>query len=93
MGSKPFDESIRYQPLPWDEAALRFVVREPFPSVETRTNLIYGRVDKRTPLLIRSLMPTNGVIFSAGIEADYLQFNAGTEAVFSVAERAGMLVH
>jgi hypothetical protein len=37
-------------------------------------------------------MPENGVIFSDGMEADFLQFNAGTEALISLADRRGHLV-
>jgi len=37
-------------------------------------------------------MPENGVIFSDGIEADRLEFNSGTEARITVAERQGKLV-
>ena len=40
----------------------------------------------------RSLMPENGVVFSDGIEADFLEFNSGTEARIGVAERRGRLV-
>lgn len=36
-----------------------------------------------------SLMPENGVIFSDGIEADYLGFTSGMEAKIGVAERVG----
>ncbi|TJX03337.1 sugar kinase, partial [Neisseria gonorrhoeae] len=43
-------------------------------------------------LRLRSLMPENGVIFSDGIEADHLDFNAGTEAVIGIAERQGRLI-
>ncbi len=43
-------------------------------------------------LSVRSLMPENGVIFSDGIEADRLDFNSGTEAQITVAEREGRLV-
>jgi len=37
-------------------------------------------------------MPENGVIFSDGIEHDYLQFNSGIEATITVAEKKGYLV-
>jgi hypothetical protein len=36
-------------------------------------------------------MPENGVIFSDGIESDYLEFNSGTQATISVAEKRGLL--
>jgi hypothetical protein len=37
-------------------------------------------------------MAENGVIFSDGIEADYLEFNSGAVARIGVAERKGLLV-
>jgi hypothetical protein len=37
-------------------------------------------------------MPENGVIFSDGIESDFLEFNSGTEVVIAVAERQGRLI-
>jgi hypothetical protein len=37
-------------------------------------------------------MPENGVIFSDGLEADYLSFNSGVEARIEVAEKKGRLV-
>lgn len=82
----------KYESLPWDAPQLMFAVREPFPSVATQTGLVFGSIGVESSLSIRSLMPENGVIFSDGIEADYLQFNAGTEAIFSVAERSGRLI-
>jgi NAD kinase len=82
----------RYQAQPWDAPFLQFAVREPFPSVATGASLVCGRVDRRTPLEVRSLMPEHGVIFSDGIESDYLEFNSGITATVCVAERAGTLI-
>ena len=67
-------------------------MREPFPSKTSETELVFGKVGKKAGLRILSLMPENGVIFSDGIEADFLEFNSGTEAVIGVAERVGCLV-
>ena len=44
------------------------------------------------PLTIVSLMAEAGVIFSDGIESDYLEFNAGTRAVIAPAAKKGRLV-
>lgn len=44
------------------------------------------------PLRIASYMPEDGVIFSDGIESDFLEFNAGMEARIEIAERRGLLV-
>ena len=41
-------------------------------------------------LRIRSLMA--GVIFSDGVEADRLDFNAGAEVAIGIAERRGRLI-
>lgn len=81
-----------YQPQPWDSDQLRFAVREPFPSRASSASLVFGAITKKQALKLVSHMPENGVIFSDGIEADFLEFNAGTEAVVAVAERAGRLV-
>jgi len=37
-------------------------------------------------------MPKNGVIFSDGIEEDYVQFNSGTIARIGVAEKKANLI-
>jgi len=81
-----------YAPSPWDSTELRFAVREPFPSRTSQASLVYGRLTTSERLSIRSLMPENGVIFSDGIEADRLDFNSGTEAQITVAQRQGRLV-
>lgn len=78
--------------FPWDAEFLNFFVREPFPSRVTGASLVVGRVDGATPMKLVSEMAENGVIFSDGIEADFVQFNAGTEATISVSERQGLLV-
>ncbi|MEH6626767.1 MAG: sugar kinase [Motiliproteus sp.] len=76
----------------WGDERLQFAVREPFPSQTTSTNLVFGAIDKDMPLSIESLMPENGVIFSDGIEADYLPFNAGTVISVSIAKTKGRLI-
>ena len=83
---------VPYAPSAWDCGELRFAVREPFPSLRSQTSLVCGRLTPSEPLLIRSLMPETGVIFSDGIEADRLDFNSGAEAQITVAERQGRLV-
>lgn len=81
-----------YQPVPWDAKTLTFAVREPFPSKTSSAGIVFGSIAALQPLELVSLMPENGVIFSDGIEADYLEFNAGTLASIEVAERKGVLV-
>ena len=77
--------------MPWDAACLRFAVREPFPSKTSQADLVFGDIAASSPLKLRSLMPENGVIFSDGVENDFLEFNSGTEAVISLAEKQGRL--
>ena len=43
-------------------------------------------------LVITSQMPDNGIIFSDGIENDYLAFNSGAIAHIALAERKANLV-
>ena len=71
---------------------LYFTVREPFPSKATGTNLIFGEVTRDKPLQISSLMSENGVIFSDGMEADYLEFNSGSTVTIGIADKKGCLV-
>jgi NAD kinase len=82
-----------YAPMPWDAPYLQYAVREPFPSIATQAKLICGRADRSSPLTVRSMMAENGVIFSDGIEQDFLSFNSGALATISVADRVGLLVH
>jgi NAD kinase len=85
-------ETAGYSSWPWDAEVLQFAVREPFPSKTSQTKLVCGRLTRSEGLRLRSLMPENGVIFSDGIEADRLEFNSGTQAQITVAERRGKLV-
>ena len=86
-------EPFSYTPMPWDTTTLEFAVREPFPSRASQTSLVYGHFGAEDPLRIRSRMPDNGVIFSDGVEADFLRFTAGMEAVVSISPVKGLLVH
>ncbi len=76
----------------WDANYLCYTVREPFPTKTTGASLVFGRVTADTPLVIESQMAENGVIFSDGIEKDFLEFNSGTKAVIGIADRQGKLV-
>ncbi len=78
--------------FPWESDFLYFTVREPFPSRTTGTSLIFGKVFTEQPLVLESQMGENGVIFSDGIEHDFLEFNSGTKATISLAARKGHLV-
>ena len=75
--------------FPWDANYLHYFVREPYPSRTTQAGLVIGRT---TEMRVTSEMPDNGVVFSDGVEADYLEFNSGTEATIGVADKQGVLV-
>ncbi|MCL2253656.1 MAG: sugar kinase [Lachnospiraceae bacterium] len=75
----------------WDSDYLYYSVREPFPSNTTGTSLVFGKIEGSS-LQIASQMPENGVIFSDGIEQDFLKFNSGIEVKISIASKKGYLV-
>jgi NAD kinase len=78
--------------FPWDARYLHYFVREPYPSRTTQAHLVIGKIAEGGRMRVISEMPDNGVVFSDGIEADYLEFNSGTEATIGVAEKQGILV-
>jgi len=78
--------------FPWDAGYLHYFVREPYPSRTTQASLVIGKIADGERMSIVSEMPEDGVVFSDGIEADYLEFNSGTVATIGVAERQGLLV-
>ena len=88
MGTPSHDMKMGFA---WDEARLQFAVREPFPSVSTGTSLVFGEVSNALPLTLESLMPEHGVLFSDGIEKDYLEFKSGTVVEVRVAKTQGKL--
>lgn len=78
--------------MSWDSEYLMYSVREPFPSFATKTQLTFGKIETNAPLVIKSLMPENGVIFSDGMEEDYLEFTSGKVATICLDSRKGHLV-
>ena len=83
---------LREDGFPWEAEQLYFTVREPFPSRTTQAELVFGEIRADEPLRIVSQMPDYGVIFSDGIENDFLQFNSGMEATIGLSDRRGHLV-
>ena len=71
---------------------LMFTVREPFSSLHSRVNTVVGVVDEQHPLVVESLMPNRGVIFSDGIEHDFLSFNSGAVVTIGIAQETACLV-
>lgn len=91
LGGEPVPPSAGGR-LPLDTDFLVYSVREPFPSKATQTSLVFGTIDAQTPLTLSSHMADNGVIFSDGMETDYLAFNAGSQARIGIASRKAHLV-
>lgn len=85
-------ESLREHGFAWGADHLFFTVREPFPSRTTQTTLVFGQVGGSRPLSIVSQMAGNGVIFSDGVEADFLEFNSGMTAAIGIARKTGQIV-
>src|SRR5262249_18310761 len=79
-------------PPPWEADELYFTVREAFTSRTSQASLVFGKLTPRQPLVLRSYMPEHGVIFSDGLEADFIGFNAGAVATIGLAERKACLV-
>lgn len=75
-----------------DDSLLLWAVREPFVSRTSQAGLVCGTLKASAVMVIESMTPENGVIFSDGIEADALEFNAGTIATIGVASRKARLV-
>ncbi|MFP2899810.1 NAD+ kinase [Corallococcus sp. 4LFB] len=80
--------------LGWEDARLAFVVREPFVSRHSGADIVGGFVTAQEELVLESRMPQGGVIFSDGMEEDFLTFGAGATARIRPAEqRARLVVH
>ncbi len=56
---------------------LTFLVREPWPSIQTGTDLVDGSIGPGTSLEVVSEMNDGGVVFGDGIEQDALQLPFG----------------
>ncbi|MFZ4400182.1 MAG: hypothetical protein ACOYO1_09120 [Bacteroidales bacterium] len=74
------------------ENELLFAVREPFQSVRTQTGITAGLIKNYNKLTIESLMPNGGVIFSDGIETDFLNFNSGAIATIGISKETAKIV-
>ncbi|MBI5712610.1 MAG: hypothetical protein HZC38_04195 [Chloroflexi bacterium] len=86
------EPKIQKPQLTWDTDKLIFVVREPFISKTSGAQIVCGAITAATPLILKSEMPEGGVIFSDGVEADFLSFNAGMIATIGVAGRKTNLI-
>jgi hypothetical protein len=91
-GFAPGAASLTPPHLDWEAEQLIFVVREPFASKTSAAGLVCGPITPGQPLTVRSEMADGGVIFSDGIEADFLSFNAGAVATIGLARKKTLLV-
>lgn len=71
----------------WEADRLAFTVREPFLSRTAAASVVFDWIESGEELELVSQMPQNGVIFSDGVEEDYLAFNSGAIARVRLAER------
>jgi hypothetical protein len=76
----------------WEDPRLLYAVREPFISRHSAASIVVGWIDDGQEVLVESLMASGGVIFSDGIEQDYLEFNAGAVGLVRRASQRAMLV-
>jgi len=78
--------------MEWEDPRLVFVVREPYVSRHSRAGIVAGMIESGVELVLESQMPSGGVIFSDGVEADALDFNSGARARIRAAARKTHLV-
>lgn len=78
--------------LPWDTNRLAFVVREPFQSNHSNISLSAGLIGSGEKIVLESFMPSNGVVFSDGVEADFIHFNSGIKVEIGIAAQKARLV-
>ncbi|CAN5236086.1 NAD(+)/NADH kinase [soil metagenome] len=79
-------------PTAWEDPRLTYVVREPFVSKTSSAAIVFGRIEPGDNLQIESMMPSEGVIFSDGVEADFNEFPAGRLATIGAADHKVQLV-
>jgi len=87
-----FEKNLKLKRPRLKEDELLFAVREPFQSIRTQIGITAGLIKNKHSLTIESLMPAGGVIFSDGIESDFLKFNSGSIATIGLASETANLV-
>jgi NAD kinase len=87
-----FDKTLTLKQPKLQDDHLLFAVREPFQSIKTQITLTAGLVKNNNKLIIESLMPSGGVIFSDGIESDFIKFNSGSVVTIGLANETATLV-
>lgn len=91
-GFNTIGENEHQSQINWEDEKLIFVVREPFLSKVTQTDIGFGVITKIQTLKIESNMPRKGIIFSDGIESDFLNFNSGSKVEIGIAEEKANLI-
>jgi len=76
----------------WEADYLCYTVREPFETRVSAAGLVFGHIEAGHHLEVTSQMPQNGVIFSDGVEDDYLEFNSGRIAQIGLADKRVNLI-
>jgi len=87
-----FEKKVEQKQPNITDNELLFAVREPFHSIKTQINITAGLINHQQKLQIESLMPINGIIFSDGVESDFLNFNSGSIATIGLANETARLV-
>ena len=87
-----FEKNLTIKQPQIKENQLLFAVREPFESVRTQIGLTSGIINNDFNLKVESLMPTSGVIFSDGVESDFLRFNSGSIVTIGISNETARLV-
>lgn len=87
-----FEKNLKLKRPKLKDNELLFAVREPFQSVRTQIGITSGIIKNQNNLTIESLMPTSGVIFSDGVESDFLRFNSGSIATIGIAKETAKIV-
>ena len=88
-GKNPLNTSLN---MKWDTNWLAFAVREPFQSKHSTIKVSAGVISRAEKLIVESYMPSNGIVFSDGVEADFIHFNSGTTVEIGVAGERAFLV-
>ncbi|MCL5129713.1 sugar kinase [Algibacter sp. L4_22] len=86
-----FEKNLTIKHPKLKDKDLLFAVREPFKSIRTQTEISAGVIRNNT-LTIESFMPNNGIIFSDGVEKDFLNFNSGSIATIGIAKETANIV-
>ena len=76
----------------WSEKKLVYSVREPFPSLYSQAEHTFGEIFDEQKLQIKSETPHNAVIFSDGIQDDFLEFGSGMVVEIGISKTRGLLV-